>query len=260
MALGIRSGSCARRCQLLRMVRQDEPGPTQQAGHGLRAGADEQDTERRAFRIGEAPSDAVIADDLGSHEVGQHVVPRYALPFLDLLTDVVVQPRPRLQGRLIGHANAGFQVEQTVDVVADVSRSDGGTPSSVAMTVAGRRAPKSCDVVEAVPTLLNIEETCAERSDFVLELCDPARRERLRHQTAQGGVLRRVEEDHHALALGLLGHGFQARWNAPSCSAAGPGGLARRPRTDSGPKSRIPRCSTPAPRRGGASTPDAGHP
>ena len=86
----------------------------------------------------------MVADDLGLHQVCQHVIARLALSFLDLLADIGVQPRPRTPKRVIGHADPGLYVEESVDVVADVSRSEAGTPSRVAMTVAGRRAPKSC--------------------------------------------------------------------------------------------------------------------
>ena len=165
------------------MVRQDQSGPTQQTSDRFRAGADEKDPERRALRLGEVARLAVVADDLGLHQVCQHVIARLALSFLDLLADVGVQPRPGLQRRVIGHADPGLYVEEPVDVMADV------------LTVRCRDAEQRGDhggretgaevlhVVEAVPTLLQIEKTCAERADLLLELCDPARRERLRNQT-----------------------------------------------------------------------------
>ena len=57
MAFGIRDGILRQRGQLLGVVSQDEPSPTQQAGHGFRARADEKDPELRAFRRGEAAAE-----------------------------------------------------------------------------------------------------------------------------------------------------------------------------------------------------------
>src|SRR5208282_2088425 len=100
-------------------------------------------------------------------------------------------------------------MEQTVNVVADVLAVRRWYAEQRGNNRGRKPGSEILHVIEAVLTLLSIEETCTEAPDLLLELCDAARREGLRHQTAQGGVLRRVEEDHHALALGLLGHALQ---------------------------------------------------
>ena len=102
------------------MIRQDETGPTQQAGHGLRTRTHQEDPELRAFLGGEPPRNAIVAKDLRLHQVGEHVILRFLIPFLNLLTEVTEEPTGRLEGHFIRHADPGFHMEYAVDVVADL--------------------------------------------------------------------------------------------------------------------------------------------
>ena len=197
------------RLQLLRMVGQNESGPAKQAGNRFRTSADEKDSKLRAFLGGKAPRDAIRARDLRLHQVGEHVVPGPFSALLYQLSEVVEEPTRRPHGHVVGHANPGLKMEQAVDVVADILTVRRRYAEQHGNDRGGQPSPEILYVVEAVLTLLSIEQTRAEDSYLILELCNPTRCEGLRHQTTQSGVLRRVEEDHHAFGLGLLGHALQ---------------------------------------------------
>ena len=101
---------------LVRVPVEQVDRPPEVPGHRLGPGGEEHRHELGELRIGELPRLAVVVDDLGVEQVGEHVVAWLPLPVLELVGEVPVHVDQRLGRHVVDHADRAFlDVEDVVD-------------------------------------------------------------------------------------------------------------------------------------------------
>ena len=130
---------------LVRVPFEQVDGPAEVSGDGLGPGAEQHGDELGELGVGQAPRGAVVVDDLGVEQVGEHVVARVPLAVLELLDEVAVDLDEGLDRHVVHHPDGTLlDVEDVVDDAPQVVAVPSGTPRSIEIIVGGRTAEKSC--------------------------------------------------------------------------------------------------------------------
>ena len=168
-------------------------------GHRLGPGGEEHGHELGELGVGEPTGVAVVVDDLGIEEVGEHVVTRVLLPVLEHVRQVPVHLHECLHRHLVDHADRTFlEVEDVVDDVAQVVAVLLGHAEEHRDHRRREDRREVLYVVELRLAHVRVEELGADLADAVLERRHATRRERTRHELPEHRVLGRVEPDDHA--------------------------------------------------------------
>jgi len=115
-----------------------------------------------------------------------------------------VQTGHRDDGRVVDHAHARLYVKDLVDHRPDLFLILIGDTEQRGDDRRGQNGPELLDIIPGGFASPFIEQADAEFSDAAFELCNSPRRERLRDQATEAGVVRGIEEDHHPVAAELI--------------------------------------------------------
>ncbi len=175
--------------------------PSDEPGHRLRAGAADENGEAGRLLPRQLPQLAVLVDDLGVQQIGEHVVSGRALALGHRLVRVLEGLHHRRGRHVVGHAGIGVEVERLVDPAAEHVPVLFGHAEQRGDHIGREASAEVLHEVERALPDLGVEEARTELADVNLEAGHPTRSEGLGHQPAVAGVLGRVHEDHDLLGV-----------------------------------------------------------
>ena len=155
---------------LLRVPVEQVDRPPEVPGHRFGPGGEQHGHELGELRIGESSGIAVVVDDLGAEQVGEHVVARVLLPVLELVREVPVHVDERLRRHVVDHADGAFlDVEDVVDDTAQVVAVLLGDAQEHRDHRGREDRREVLHVVELRLAHVRVEEVGADLADAVLE-------------------------------------------------------------------------------------------